>query len=61
MVGESYDGFTIQVLVVQTFAVSCVKIQALTHLFVKVGSGRRQRGPGDRAPLDFHIWYRYSR
>jgi len=36
MVGESCDVFTIQVLVVQTFAVSCVKIQALTHLFVKV-------------------------
>jgi len=36
MFGESCDGFAIQVLVVQTFAVSCVKIQALTHLFVKV-------------------------
>jgi len=35
MVGESCDIFAVQVLVVQTFAV-CVKIQALTHLFVKV-------------------------
>jgi len=29
MVGESCDVFAIRVLVVQTFAVSCVKIQAL--------------------------------
>jgi len=36
MFGESCDVFAIQVLVVQTFAVSCVKIQPLTHLFVKV-------------------------
>jgi len=36
MVGESCDDFTIQVLVAQMFAVSCLKIQALTHLFVKV-------------------------
>jgi len=36
MVGKSCDVFAIQVLVVQTFAVSCVTIQALTHLFVKV-------------------------
>jgi len=36
MVGESCDVFAIQVLVVQTYAVSCVKIQAITHLFVKV-------------------------
>jgi len=36
MVGESCDVFEIQVLIVQMFAVSCVKIQVLTHLFVKV-------------------------
>jgi len=36
MVGESCNVFAVQVLVVQMFAVSCVKIQALTHLFVKV-------------------------
>jgi len=36
MVGGSCDVVAIQVLVVQTFAVSCVKIQELTHLFVKV-------------------------
>jgi len=35
MVGESCNVFAVQVLVVQTFAVSCVKIQALTHLLVK--------------------------
>jgi len=35
MVGESCDVFATRVLVVQTFAVSCVKIQALTH-FIKV-------------------------
>jgi len=45
MVGESCDVFAIRVLIVQTFAV-CVKIQARTHLFVKVHipfSTRRQR------------------
>jgi len=36
MVGASFDFFAIRVLVVQTFVVSYVKIQALTHLFVKV-------------------------
>jgi len=35
MVGESCDVFAVQVLV-QTFAVSYMKIQALTHFFVKV-------------------------
>jgi len=36
MVGEICDIFAIRVLVVQTFAVSCVKIQALLIYFVKV-------------------------
>jgi len=36
MVGESCDVFAIRVLVAQTFAVSCVKIQALSHLIIKV-------------------------
>jgi len=40
MVGESCDVFATQVLAVQlqTFAESCVKIQALTHLIVQVHS-----------------------
>jgi len=32
MVGESCDIFAIQTLIVQTFAVSCVKIRALIYL-----------------------------
>jgi len=36
MVDENCNVFAIQVLFVQTFAVSFVKIQAHTHLFVKV-------------------------
>jgi len=28
---------------------------------IKSNHGRRQRGAGGRAPLDFQTWYKYSR
>jgi len=43
MVGESCDVFTTSVLVIQMFAVSCVKVQVLTHLFVKVTTSTRKQ------------------
>jgi len=55
MVGESCDVFAIRVLIVQTFAVSCVNIQALTHLFVKIPQPGDSKGTFLASILSYHV------